>query len=73
MKIIENTVLAVFTSILIGSVLALALALSAFIPQQPKVDGLALYLPEIATIARDRAAASPAAPSPVPLLNYLTN
>jgi len=71
MKIIENTVLAVFTSILIGSVLALAL--SAFIPQQPKVDGLALYLPEIATIARDRAAASPAAPSPVPLLNYLTN
>jgi len=69
MKLLENTVLAVFTSILIGSVLAL----SAFIPQQPKVDGLALYLPEIATIARDRAAASPAAPSPVPLLNYLTN
>jgi len=71
MKLIENTVAAVFASIAIGSVLALTL--SAFIPQPPpKVDGLAQYLPEIATVAHDTATAAPVAPA-ASLLSYLTN
>ena len=69
MKLLENTIAAVCLSILIGSVLALSL--SAFVPQQPKADGLAQYLPEIATVAQDTAAAAPVAPAS--LLNYLTN
>jgi len=70
MKLIENLITAVLASIAIGSVVALAV--SAFIPQPPKVDGLAQYLPQIATVAQDTAAAAPVAPA-ASLLNYLTN
>jgi len=69
MKLLENTISAVFLSILIGAVLALSL--SEFIPQQPKADGLAQYLPEIATVAQDTTVAAPAASAS--LLSYLTN
>ena len=71
MKLIENLITAVLASIAIGSVVV-ALAVSAFIPQPPKVDGLAQYLPQIATVAQDTAAAAPVAPA-ASLLNYLTN
>ena len=70
MKLIENLITAVLASIAIGSVVALAV--SAFIPQPPKVDGLAQYLPQIATVAQDTAAAAPVAPA-ASLLSYLTN
>jgi hypothetical protein len=68
MKLINNTIAAVCAGLLFTALFYVAVSLAS--PSPAKSDGLALYLPELATVAQDTGTVKPAAE---PLLNYLTN
>jgi len=68
MKLINNTIAGVCAGILFTALFYVAVSLAS--PSPAKPDGLALYLPEIATVAQDTVAVTQVAE---PLLNYLTN
>ena len=64
---LKKTIAAIFS--LLAIVYLGTLAVATFSPDSAKVDGLEMYLPEIATVAHDTA---PAIEPPANLLNYLT-